>query len=221
MTWFFFFWPRKSLCNVNTVPPCITSQQDSHESCIFQRRTWGTGCIWHQEKLLQAAPEAALGLCQQTDSLQSTNPVQKEAALHERECELIQRRCYFCWDEAMCTENHLLGRSNMPGLARMVPPVCHWSRLPAGLVSDNCLALAATPQHHKTPLFIAPLWIPCPMMLIHLFRWPNVHWSCCPPLSLSMATQSSTSWLRGQAQDQWCKETCDHSVTSTSLPLSS
>lgn len=39
----------------------------------------------------------------------------KKAALHERECELIRRRCYFCWDEAMCMESHLLGRSNMPG----------------------------------------------------------------------------------------------------------
>lgn len=49
-------------------------------------------------------------------------------------------------------ESHLLGSSDVPGLTRMLPPFCHSSHLSAGRGSANCLALAAAPQQHQTPL---------------------------------------------------------------------
>lgn len=143
--------------------PYMTSQQDSHQSCIFQMRSWGIGCIWHQENLLNAATlqlDAALPLlwlCASGLTLHKAQIQHKKRMLYMNGSMSSSRgvisagirQCAWkaiCWEGATCLASR--GCS---------PPVCHCSHLSAGLVSDNCLALAATPQQHQNPVVSSSL----------------------------------------------------------------
>lgn len=129
------------------------------------------GHFWHQENLLTAA---SLGVCQSTDSPQSTNPAQRGfvvgAWAHPGVTSAGIRNG--AW-KAICWE-----------VARAWPREDALSSLP--LLSSLLGWFQATASHWlllyrsiNTPSLPAPAqWC----SFLHLFRLPNVYWPCCPSL---------------------------------------
>lgn len=203
-----------------------TSQQDSHHSCTSQmrscwewdafdtRRTCSVQPHWSQRLLClfsRCVPVPWLSTKHQSSTMRLLYTSRNMSSSREGVTSAGIRNGAWkaiCWEGARAWPCE-----DAPSSLSLLSSLLGWFQATA----SNWLLLY---RSTKTP----PLPIPRPVMLILSFVQVAKCLLTVLPFTLCTAAShpalSSLSWLWGQAQDQWCKEICDHAVTASSLPLS-